>query len=79
MQVQWKVSIRCSKCTYIESDPHEIIGITAGGQHAMTIAVKGAEDHEKGVAEEGFEDIDLTSKDVVIQEKLHKMAKRHML
>ena len=27
------------------TDPHEIIGI-AGGQHAMTMAVEGAEDHK---------------------------------
>ena len=26
--------------------PHEIIGIIAGGQHAMTMAVEGAEDHK---------------------------------
>ncbi len=29
------------------TDPHEIIGIIAGGQHAMTMAVEGAEDHKK--------------------------------
>ncbi len=29
------------------TDPHEIIGIIAGGQHAMTMAVEGAEDHQK--------------------------------
>ncbi|HDR3123606.1 N-acetylmuramic acid 6-phosphate etherase [Staphylococcus aureus] len=40
------------------TDPHEIIGIIAGGQHAMTMAVEGAE--------EDLKNIDLTSKDVVI-------------
>lgn len=47
------------------TDPHEIIGIIAGGQHAMTMAVEGAEDHKK-LAEEDLKNIDLTSKDVVI-------------
>ncbi|MQI18249.1 N-acetylmuramic acid 6-phosphate etherase, partial [Escherichia coli] len=47
------------------TDPHEIIGIIAGGQHAMTMAVEGAEDHKK-LAEEDLKKIDLTSKDVVI-------------
>ena len=28
------------------TDPHEIIGIIAGGQHAMTMAVEGEEDHK---------------------------------
>lgn len=36
-----------------------------GGQHAMTMAVEGAEDHKK-LAEEDLKNIDLTSKDVVI-------------
>ncbi|HDK7467051.1 TPA: N-acetylmuramic acid 6-phosphate etherase [Staphylococcus aureus] len=41
------------------TDPHEIIGIIAGGQHAMTMAVEGAEDHKK-LAEEDLKNIDLT-------------------
>ncbi len=47
------------------TDPHEIIGIIAGGQHAMTMAVEGAEDHKK-LAEEDLKNIDFTLKDVVI-------------
>ena len=41
------------------TDPHEIIGV-AGGQHAMTMAVEGAEDHK--ISGRRFENIDLTSK-----------------
>jgi N-acetylmuramic acid 6-phosphate (MurNAc-6-P) etherase len=43
------------------TDPHEIIGIIAGGQHAMTMAVEGAEDHKK-LAEEDLKNIDLTNR-----------------
>ena len=67
VQVQvedWR--IRCSRmCSNFNVSPNDIIGIIAGGQKAMTVAIEGAEDD----AEQGAQDlknIHLQSKDIVV-------------
>ncbi|RZH78918.1 N-acetylmuramic acid 6-phosphate etherase, partial [Staphylococcus aureus] len=45
--------------------PDEVIGLIAGGQRAMTVAVEGAED-STSLAEEDLHHIHLNEKDVLI-------------
>ena len=50
-------------CTTFNTDPHEIIGVIAGGQHADDGCRKRK---ITKISEEDLKNIDLTSKDVVI-------------
>lgn len=47
------------------TDTNEVIGLIAGGQRAMTVAVEGAEDDE-ALAQEDLQHIHVSEKDVVI-------------